>query len=542
MDQQTTTQQKQMLLGTAWLTASNFISRFLGAIYIIPWYIWMGKHGAEANGLFTMGYNIYAWFLLISTAGVPVAVAKQVAKYNTMDQKDHSFTLIREFLKFMLLLGAIFAVVMYLLSPFFAHVSGVGKELIPVMQSLSWAVLVFPAMSVIRGFFQGFNNLKPYAISQIAEQVIRVIWMLLTTFFIMKLGSKDYAAAVTQSTFAAFIGMFASMAVLVYFLWKANLLSSILHKPVSSTNINSRALLVDTIREAIPFIITGSAIQLFQIIDQVTFINVMKWFTNYTNSQLVIMFSYFSANPNKITMILIAVATSIGGVGIPLLTENYVKGDLKSAARLVQDNLSMLLLFLLPATIGSVLVARPLYTIFYGRPDRLALGLFIFAMLQTIILGIYTVLSPMIQALFQNRKAIIYFGYGVLVKLILQIPFIYLFRAYGPLLATTVGLIVPIVLMYQHIRQVTGLNQRILVKRSLLIGILTAIMSLLIAIVEVVLGVLFYPNGRISSMLYLIMIGGLGMIIYGAMALRVRLLDRFIGEKAQSLREKFHIH
>ena len=542
MDQQTTTQQKQMLLGTAWLTASNFISRFLGAIYIIPWYIWMGKHGAEANGLFTMGYNIYAWFLLISTAGVPVAVAKQVAKYNTMDQKDHSFTLIREFLKFMLLLGAIFAVVMYLLSPFFAHVSGVGKELIPVMQSLSWAVLVFPAMSVIRGFFQGFNNLKPYAISQIAEQVIRVIWMLLTTFFIMKLGSKDYAAAVTQSTFAAFIGMFASMAVLVYFLWKANLLSSILHKPVSSTNINSRALLVDTIREAIPFIITGSAIQLFQIIDQVTFINVMKWFTNYTNSQLVVMFSYFSANPNKITMILIAVATSIGGVGIPLLTENYVKGDLKSAARLVQDNLSMLLLFLLPATIGSVLVARPLYTIFYGRPDSLALGLFIFAMLQTIILGIYTVLSPMIQALFQNRKAIIYFGYGVLVKLILQIPFIYLFRAYGPLLATTVGLIVPIVLMYQHIRQVTGLNQRILVKRSLLIGILTAIMSLLIAIVEVVLGVVFHPNGRISSMLYLIMIGGLGMIIYGAMVLRVRLLDRFIGEKAQVLRQKFHIH
>ena len=542
MDQQTTNQQKQMLLGTAWLTASNFISRFLGAIYIIPWYIWMGKHGAEANGLFTMGYNIYAWFLLISTAGVPVAVAKQVAKYNTIDQKDHSFTLIREFLKFMLLLGVIFAVVMYLLSPFFARVSGVGKELIPVMQSLSWAVLVFPAMSVIRGFFQGFNNLKPYAMSQIAEQVIRVIWMLLATFFIMKLGSKDYVAAVTQSTFAAFVGMFASMAVLVYFLWKTNLLTSILHKPANSAEINSRALLVDTIREAIPFIITGSAIQLFQIIDQMTFINTMKWFTNYSNSQLVVMFSYFSANPNKITMILIAVATSIGGVGIPLLTENYVKGDLKAAARLVQDNLSMLLLFLLPATIGSVLVARSLYTIFYGRPDSLALGLFIFAMLQTIILGVYTVLSPMIQALFQNRKAIIYFGYGVLVKLILQIPFIYLFRAYGPLLATTIGLIVPIILMYQHIRQVTGLNQTILFKRSLLIGILTAVMALLIAIVEVVLGFVFHPSGRISSMLYLVIIGGLGIAIYGAMALRVRLLDRFIGEKAQTLRQKFHIH
>ena len=56
-------------------------------------YIWV-KYGPQANGLFTMGYNIYAWFLLISTAGVPVAVAKQVI--NTIPgTKDHSFALIR---------------------------------------------------------------------------------------------------------------------------------------------------------------------------------------------------------------------------------------------------------------------------------------------------------------------------------------------------------------------------------------------------------------------------------------------------------------
>lgn len=542
MDQpKTTSQQQQMLRGTAWLTASNFISRLLGAIYIIPWYIWMGRHGAEANGLFTMGYNIYAWFLLISTAGVPVAVAKQVAKYNTIDKEEHSFTLIREFLKFMLLLGAVFAVIMYLLSPVFASMSGGGKDLIPVMQSLSWAVLIFPSMSVIRGFFQGFNNLKPYAISQIAEQVIRVIWMLLTAFFIMKIGSGNYVEAVTQSTFAAFIGMLASMGVLVFYLWKTGMLRSILDKPENSAEIKGRTLLWDTVREAIPFIITGSAIQLFQIIDQMTFINSMKWFTSLNESQLKVMFAYFSANPNKITMILIAVATSIGGVGIPLLTENYVKGDLKATARLVQDNLSMLLFFILPATIGSVLVAEPLYTVFYGKPDSLALGLFIFAMLQTIILSIYTVLAPMIQALFQNRKAIIYFLYGVAVKLVLQIPLIYLFKAYGTLLATTIGLIIPIVLMYQEIRKVTGLNPRNLKKRTILTCILTVLMILVVLISEFIIGYLFQPSGRISSFIYLAIIGGIGVAVYGGFSLSVRLLDRFIGERAASLRRTFHI-
>ncbi|MBS4897499.1 MULTISPECIES: polysaccharide biosynthesis protein [unclassified Streptococcus] len=541
MSNETSNQQAQMLRGTVWLTASNFISRLLGAAYIIPWYIWMGKHGAEANGLFTMGYNIYAWFLLISTAGVPVAVAKQVAKYNTKGQEEHSFAMIRGFLKFMSLLGLVFAIIMYVLSPVFANLSGGGKDLIPVMQSLSWAVLIFPSMSVIRGFFQGHNNLKPYAISQIAEQVIRVIWMLLTAYFIMKVGSGDYVEAVTQSTFAAFIGMGASLLVLVYYLWKTGLLQHIIHRPESDSQIDTKALLWDTIREAIPFIVTGSAIQLFQIIDQMTYSNVMSWFTNFTRSELLVQFSYFSANPNKITMILIAVATSIGGVGIPLLTENYVKGDFRAAGKLVQDNLTMLVAFLLPATIGAVAIAEPLYTVFYGKPDSLALGLFILAMLQTIILGLYTVLSPMIQALFQNRKAILYFGYGVLVKLILQVPFIYVFKAYGPLLSTTIGLMIPIVLMYKEIHQVTHFNRKTVFKRSLLTAILTLIMLLVVLVAGFILGLVIKPNGRVTSMIYVSLIGGVGIVVYGGLGLRLRFLDRFIGSKAASLRNKFHI-
>ncbi|WP_048715365.1 putative polysaccharide biosynthesis protein [Streptococcus sp. 343_SSPC] len=541
MSNETSNQQAQMLRGTVWLTASNFISRLLGAAYIIPWYIWMGKHGAEANGLFTMGYNIYAWFLLISTAGVPVAVAKQVAKYNTKGQEEHSFAMIRGFLKFMSLLGLVFAIIMYVLSPVFANLSGGGKDLIPVMQSLSWAVLIFPSMSVIRGFFQGHNNLKPYAISQIAEQVIRVIWMLLTAYFIMKVGSGDYVEAVTQSTFAAFIGMGASLLVLVYYLWKTGLLQHIIHRPESDSQIDTKALLWDTIREAIPFIVTGSAIQLFQIIDQMTYSNVMSWFTNFTRSELLVQFSYFSANPNKITMILIAVATSIGGVGIPLLTENYVKGDFRAAGKLVQDNLTMLVAFLLPATIGAVAIAEPLYTVFYGKPDSLALGLFILAMLQTVILGLYTVLSPMIQALFQNRKAILYFGYGVLVKLILQVPFIYVFKAYGPLLSTTIGLMIPIVLMYKEIHQVTHFNRKTVFKRSLLTAILTLIMLLVVLVAGFILGLVIKPNGRVTSMIYVALIGGVGIVVYGGLGLRLRFLDRFIGSKAASLRNKFHI-
>ena len=532
-------QQAQMLRGTAWLTASNFISRLLGAIYIIPWYIWMGTYAATANGLFTMGYNIYAWFLLISTAGIPVAVAKQVAKYNTMQEEEHSFALIRSFLGFMTVLGLAFALILYLFAPWLADLSGVGKDLIPIMQSLAWAVLIFPSMSVIRGFFQGMNNLKPYAMSQIAEQVIRVIWMLLATFIIMKLGSKDYLSAVTQSTFAAFVGMVASFAVLLYFLYKEGLLQKVFE---TRDKIDSKSLLVDTIKEAIPFIITGSAIQLFQILDQMTFIHSMKWFTNYSNEDLVVMFSYFSANPNKITMILISVGVSIGSVGLPLLTENYVKGDLPAASRLVQDSITMLFLFLLPATVGVVMVGEPLYTVFYGKPDSLALGLFVFAVLQSTILGLYMVLSPMLQAMFRNRKAVLYFVYGSLAKIVLQLPSIAIFHSYGPLISTTIGLIIPIVLMYREICQITGARRKIILKRTILITILTLVMFILVGFLQWIFGLVFHPTGRFWSFIYVALIGTIGGGLYGIMSLYTRLLDKVIGKaKADQLRTRLKL-
>lgn len=539
MSNETNHQQAQMLRGTAWLTASNFISRLLGAVYIIPWYIWMGTYAAKANGLFTMGYNIYAWFLLISTAGIPVAVAKQVAKYNTMQEEEHSFALIRSFLGFMTGLGLVFALVLYLFSPWLADLSGVGKDLIPIMQSLAWAVLIFPSMSVIRGFFQGMNNLKPYAMSQIAEQVIRVIWMLLATFIIMKLGSKDYLSAVTQSTFAAFVGMVASFAVLLYFLFKEGLLQKVFE---TRDRIDGKSLLVDTIKEAIPFIITGSAIQLFQILDQMTFINSMKWFTNYSNEDLVVMFSYFSANPNKITMILISVGVSIGGVGLPLLTENYVKSDLPAAARLVQNSITMLFLFLLPATVGVVMVGEPLYTVFYGKPDALALGLFVFAVLQSTILGLYMVLSPMLQAMFRNRKAVLYFVYGAIAKLVLQLPAIAIFHSYGPLISTTIGLIIPIVLIYREVCQITGARRKIILKRTILVTILTLVMFILVAFLQWLLGFVFQPSGRLWSFFYVALIGVIGGGLYGAMSLYTRLLDKVIGKaKADQLRARLKL-
>lgn len=537
----TTTQQQQMVRGTAWLTASNFLSRLLGAFYIIPWYAWMGTHAEQANALFGMGYNIYAVFLLISTAGIPVAIAKQVSKYNALGQEETSYHLLRKILKLTSILGLIFAAIMYLGSPLLAAWSGGGEDLVRVMKSLSWALLIFPSMSVLRGFFQGFNNLKPYAMSQIAEQIIRVIWMLLTAYIIMNIGSGDYVNAVVQSTFAAFIGMIASVLVLVVFLWREGKWQAIFAGNTNDVTVDTQALILETIKEAIPFIITGAAIQLFQIVDQMSFINTMTSFTSYSNKDLQILYAFLSSNPNKITMILVSIATAIAGAGIPLLTENFVNKDKKAAAQLVVNNLQMLWMVLFPALVGAIILAEPIYTLFYGAPSNTALWLFVGALIQVIFLALYSLLAPMLQALFEPRKAILYFVYGLVVKIVLQIPLIYVFQAYGTLISTAIGLAVPIVLMYRRIHEVTGFNRQGLRRSILLMTLLALIMGVVVAIAAYGLHFAISPTTRLGSVVYIALVGAIGVLVYGFLTLATHLLDKLIGTRAKTLRQKLHL-
>ena len=537
----TTTQQQQMVRGTAWLTASNFLSRLLGAFYIIPWYAWIGTHAEQANALFGMGYNIYAVFLLISTAGIPVAIAKQVSKYNALGQEETSYHLLRKILKLTSILGLIFAAIMYLGSSLLAAWSGGGEDLVRVMKSLSWALLIFPSMSVLRGFFQGFNNLKPYAMSQIAEQIIRVIWMLLTAYIIMNIGSGDYVNAVVQSTFAAFIGMIASVLVLVVFLWREGKWQAIFAGNTNDVTVDTQALILETIKEAIPFIITGAAIQLFQIVDQMSFINTMTSFTSYSNKDLQILYAFLSSNPNKITMILVSIATAIAGAGIPLLTENFVNKDKKAAAQLVVNNLQMLWMVLFPALVGAIILAEPIYTLFYGAPSNTALWLFVGALIQVIFLALYSLLAPMLQALFEPRKAILYFVYGLVVKIVLQIPFIYVFQAYGPLISTAIGLAVPIVLMYRRIHEVTGFNRQGLRRSILLMTLLALIMGVVVAIAAYGLHFAISPTTRLGSVVYIALVGAIGVLVYGFLTLATHLLDKLIGTRAKTLRQKLHL-
>ncbi len=153
--------------------------------------------------IFTPGF---CWFQQQASQ----VVAKQEAKYNTKGQEESTvLAMIRGFLKFMSLLGLVFAIIMYVLSCLCKSVWR-WKDLIPVMQSLSWVVAFSLHESVIRGFFQGHNTWNLMLSVKLVEQVIRVIWMLWQPTSLWRL-AQVITRKLWPSPLCSLIGMGASL-------------------------------------------------------------------------------------------------------------------------------------------------------------------------------------------------------------------------------------------------------------------------------------------------------------------------------------------
>ena len=78
---------KQSFLGgAAILAAAVAVVKIIGAFYKLPLNMAIG---AEGYSYFTTAYDIYAVMLLISTAGLPVAVSRMISQASTLNHKTN---------------------------------------------------------------------------------------------------------------------------------------------------------------------------------------------------------------------------------------------------------------------------------------------------------------------------------------------------------------------------------------------------------------------------------------------------------------------
>lgn len=531
-----TNSQAQLLKGSAWMTIGSILSRILGAIYIIPWYAWMGKYGNLANSLTAKSYNIYSLFIIISTAGIPGAIAKQIAKYNALNEYGVGRKLFRHGLALMGGFGIISAACMYFLA---LPLSGFNPQEVPVIRSLALAVLIIPILSILRGYFQGFNDMMPSAMSQFVEQLARVIWMLLTAYVIMRVQHGNYVDAVTQSNLAAAIGAVFGIGLLViFYLRQKRTVDPLIAQSNNQVQVSTNSLLFEIIQQSIPFIIIDSGINIFQLVDQYTFHPMIASFMHVPFDTIESWYALFGLNANKLIMIVVSLSTAMAVTAIPLLSGANARRDYRDISRQIGNTLELFLFVLLPASLGMAAISDPLYTIFYGY-DRLGAHVLYLSSFTAISLGMFTVLMAILQGLDENMYAIRYLILGLVIKSIVQYPMIRLFKVYGPLLATNLGLLAVIAMSLKHL----SVKYRWRADRTMrrFIGIASFSIVMFAAVFAAVkLGGLFLsPYQRLSAILLSGLAVVVGVLVYGGLSLKTGLAENILGSRVTRIMQKF---
>lgn len=535
--------QEQILRGTGWMTAASITSRILGALYIIPWVIWFGSFYNQANALFSKGYNVYSIVLMISTAGIPAAISKLIAHYNALNEYGIGFRLFKRGMMLSLITGIIAAVILWVAAPLNLLTTG-DPNVIPVLRSLTLAVFVFPTLSMMRGMFQGYHMMAPSAVSQFIEQLIRIIYMLLTAYLIMEVGhapAQNWPRAVVQSTFAAGLGAIAGIGVLVYQMWRYR---GYFRTKIANSHdgliISTPQLLKQIVWQAIPFTIVPSAIAIYQLFDQMTFFKIMHLTSNLSYSMQNTLYAFFDFNANKIIMITVSLASALAATAIPILTEAHTLKDQSGTSNQINFTLQLFSFIMIPSALGMAAISVPLYTFFYrySLPGSIVLE---FSAYLSILFGLFTVLSTIMQGVDQNRAVIWYLVIGLIVKMLLQFPLVALAEPLGPLLATAIGFGVSCWLILRNLDHHFSLDWEGLWHRLNQI-IVYALATFIVARLTV-WGLDHVLNTQFKSLAFVevllaTMLGG-GVYVY--LALRSHLADAMLGERAANLRQRLHI-
>ncbi|WP_161878156.1 putative polysaccharide biosynthesis protein [Alkalibacterium sp. MB6] len=534
-----------MVSGAAWMTAGSMISRVLGALYIIPWFAWMGGQGPgdAANALYQMGYTPYAFFLALATAGVPSAISKKVSYYNALGEYEISKGIYKQGMKIMGITGLVSAVAMFFIAPLLAETSpsASSADAVIVMRSLIPALLIIPTLSVTRGFLQGHNTMAPSAISQIIEQIARIIFLLTSVFIIRQVNGGEVVTAVAFSTFAAFVG---AIFALLYLGYKMKTMTTALNLSAEDSkgdlSVSPNQLIIEIVKTSIPFIIISTGIIIFQMIDQLTYSPIMNAFSGMTEEMIERTYGITQGNAHKLIMVLTSFGTALAVASVPLISKLMANKNIKEVRRQFSRGVQLLLFAMFPAAIGMIIVAEPLYTVFYGN-NPLGTSITQVSAILSIFVAMYAVLGNMLQAANLTRPAIKALIVGFATKLISQLIFVAWLGPYGMILSGITAFGVICFMMMRIMYNEIHFSATRLFRRSLLILVLSLVMGLATFLADLGLRQFLNYEDKSQALIGMGVAAAFGVAVYGYLVLKTKLADKLIGVQASKVRRKLRI-
>ncbi len=503
------------LKGAFILGAAGIVVKILGAFFRIPLANLIGDDGM---GYYQSAYPIYLLLLVISTAGFPTAIAKIVSEKTAIGDRYGAHRVFKVSFIALFFVGIITSSILFFGARFISHVLIKNPRSYYSMMAIAPALFFVPIMSAFRGYFQGLQNMKPTAISQIIEQFGRVVLGITLAYVLLNRGLEVAAAGATfGATAGAFVG--AIMMTFIYFKYRDKDTATLeqTHE-IEGTGIIIRKLLII----AIPITIGAAVLPIMQAIDagivmrRLQDIGYNEAASNGLYGQLTGMANPLINLPQVLTAALqISLVPAVSHL-VATRDKNALYGTIEAGTRIA-------LLIGLPAAVGLVILSKQIMMLLYPLQIESAINasrILSILGVGVIFLSLFQTHTGIIQGLGKPFVPVRNLFVGAIIKLLLSnnligIP---IMNVRGAAIATVVGYGIAAALNHIYIMKYTQ------IKFDYLNVLIKPVISA--AIMGIIANYLYrFTNGYLGNNIATLLAVSTGALVYVLMLIITRTLS-----------------
>ena len=361
--------------GAAWLSVGSFVSKLIGAVYRIFLPRVLGDYGV---GLFQMAYPLYAVILAISVNGIPTALSKLIAEKLSQNDQRAAESLGWYAQMGLGVVGIGLATAMELGAPWIARVVFSEPHAVWSIRAMAPALIFVSMEAGFRGYFQGYQEMVPTAVSQILEQVSRVAVMFPLAYQLLPYGIAKAAAG---ATLGAPIGAFVGLSYLI--------LRRVAYRGIRLHGAASWRDLARLVLTALPMSLSGLLFPLMLMADSV-FVPIRLHLTGMSLHEATAQFGQLSGEAMPLINLTMVIGAALAVSLVPAIAQAVVEKRMDEAHTKVRLAIRMVWVMGLPMAGGLIVLAQPLTQMLYGKSEAsavlqvLALGAAVLALQQVL--------------------------------------------------------------------------------------------------------------------------------------------------------------
>ena len=395
------------------LVAAGLIVRFIGFLYRLPLTALWGDTG---NAIYSAGYQVYNFLLILSSAGLPAAIGKMVSERMALGEYENAHRVFRVALIGCGTLSAIFMVGLWVLAEWISVTICKIPDSYYALMTLAPTILIVGIMSVFRGYFQGMNTMVPTAISQIVEQIFNAVASVVLAYLLVR---HSVALASAGGTAGTGIGALAGLLVMFVTYTKER---PMLFEKIRQTGQGQRETpgqigktLVCT---AFP-IILGTAIYSITNLADMSMVMERLLTAGFSSDEAEILYGQLQGKYVVLTTMPVAISTAMATAAVPTIAASAVLKDTAAVRRKINMAVKIAMVISIPAAVGMGVLAHQILLMLFPTSaeggELLTVG-----SISILFLALSQIVTGTLQGIGKVHVPAINAAFGAVVKIVLN--------------------------------------------------------------------------------------------------------------------------